>query len=299
MADKTFEDCSTREVYDWYLRLVTSVNTMVGGDSLAAMMLERYLKPDMLPTGTFTIPDRFLNKLKNRTETISYLRDVYRPSFLSEIELPFSVKKGTPKYGGIAPRLAGKEDIEYKYINGKKCIYMYLEEETLEQYSLSGAFGLLARVAITEPSRYGTILNEQEKENLDFFVSLHKHGITSHVWLETIPLDPSPILGQQRGQPLQINKWRIKFARWENIVEDEYDFNPEVGFTLPNPDFGSKASYAIMSGTKMIDYRTLRHKYLEDFNTLGWAKKYKVTGTWLEEHEEIKGDTEIDISRFR
>ncbi len=46
-------------------------------------------------------------------------------------------------------------------------------------------------------------------------------------------------------------------------------------------------------------YRTLKHKYLKDFNDLGWAKKYNVIGIWLEEHEEIKGDVEIDISRFR
>lgn len=296
MADRTFEDCTTQEVHSWYLRLVNAVKTIVGEDSLATIMLENYLRPELVPTGVFTIPDRFLDKLKRRNEIINYLSKTYRPVFLSQIPVPYLERRNQREYGGIGPRLAGSTSI--KRDNG--FIWMDLQDENVVQFNHT--YLVLMRLWFetirTEPSRYSTLLNEKDKEDLDFFLSLHSHGIYTEVWVSAEPLELAPLEGQQR-QILQVNRWRIRFIRWKNTVSDDYDFNPDVGFALPNPDYGSRASYAILPGKKLISHRILTHKYLKKFTKVGLAREYKVDGTWEENNAEIMGSAEIDISGFR
>jgi hypothetical protein len=210
--------------------------------------------------------------------------------------MPFTVREKQPRYGGIGMRLIGRIPIA-RDSNGH--IMMNLTDGQIEQYNTWDAFSLLSKIERANSSQYRTLLNEREKEDLDFFLSLHKHAIDTDVLVDATPLGISPVLGQQREQSLRINRWRIKFVKWKNTVNDKYDFNPEVGFTLPNPDFESQASYAIMASKKMISYRTLKHEYLDQFQREGLASIYKVNGTWEEEHEEIKGDAEIDCSHLR
>ena len=265
-----------------------------GDNSLAVNLLRYYLRPETRNThpntkynnndSYYEISGNQLNRLKNMGEIYQRLSNEYRDVFLSRRKMP-----KTKKFVGISPRLAGNRDPE-KDNNGN--YPMTYTGEYVEIFSTQATLGIVNKLKRHLPITYG------EENNLDFYFSLHKHGLTANVTVQATPHEIT-IKGQTADQFISFPKWSIRFIKWENIVYDTYDFNKNVGIWLPNPDFGINESYAIYPQKEFLEFWELRHNYLAiDFVQKGWASPFEVQGTWIETREEIMGGAIIDISDF-
>jgi hypothetical protein len=212
------------------------------------------------------------------------LRSEYRKVFLSKIVIPHTGAKG-----GIGPRLAGVKDYECdehgNYI-------MDYKGRSIEIYPTKMVKELVDKIKKHER------ISLEDETNLDFYLSLHKFGLHAFVTVTAMPVGIS-VRGQQLDQVLQIPKWKIQFVNWENIVDDTYDFNENVGIWLPNPDFRKTEQWAIAPNKEYFEFWDLRHNYLaNEFVEQSWASPFEVGGTWIENDRDIIGDEIIDISEF-
>lgn len=67
---------------------------------------------------------------------------------------------------------------------------------------------------------------------------------------------------------------------WKSIFVDYYDFNQDVGFTLPNPDYtGNKFSTGkIHPELKKVDFELLKHSSLVKMINAGLANPFFIYG---------------------
>ncbi|MDR2261362.1 MAG: hypothetical protein LBE06_10660 [Azoarcus sp.] len=83
----------------------------------------------------------------------------------------------------------------------------------------------------------------------------------------------------------------LYFLAWAASGTDRYDWNAREHLTVPNPDFGSKESYAVAPGEEKI---TVEHKHAQRLESAGKAVPFKVViKPWAVAEASITGPAQI------
>ena len=187
--------------------------------------------------------------VRDLDEVRDYLRGTARPIFLSQRATP------TGSIGGVVPRIQGTT----KASPPAGPYPMHLEGNVETPLSVE------AKAAM------GMKVNERE---LDALYGLHGFTVVSDV-VASATRSPKPKI------------YDVKFDSWKCKALDEYHWNPAKYITVPNPDFGSKESWAVAPGDREI---TVYHKNAIRIEKAGLAAAFH------DESEPWDENTDVSVS---
>jgi hypothetical protein len=235
------------------------------GGSLAAFLLLHWLSNrDPSHKHVLKAPDHLRND-PSVGETLAYHRSV----FLTEKKARLGAKgSATEKWAGIIPRLQGTPG--FPRWDGKTALF--LEYESLVELPLTLQVKALAAV-------WSGKVDPKDAGPIDLFFGLHGFQLKSKVQVAATAVPGSKALG-------------IKFNGWSAQVRDRYDWDEKKHLTVPNPDFGSKAPWAVEPTSKTIE---VYHKNAGRVERAGLAAPYDVeTEPWKVVDQGITGPAEVD-----
>lgn len=247
------------DVAAWYYRLADSIakNKVENSEPLASVFLRHWLDNRQKDSLYSFNPPAYLQQHPKVKEVLQYHRDVF-----------LTKQKGrtnkTEKWMGILPRLQG--DTGYTRWQGNGILTMSYE-------SLCDiAPNVMAIIKIQSSG---------SAADRDLMTALRGFQLESNVTLT--------------GKPSANNKIQINFTTWKCVVRDTYDWNYNEYFTVPNPDFGSKAENAVRPGDQSLKVFHSNAKRLED---AGLAAPYKIeSSAWSVSDAALMAAETIDPNR--
>jgi hypothetical protein len=253
------KDLPETEVAAWYGRLADTIAktySVGGAEPLSATLLKLYLRNrDATAKFEFAAPTHL--------KRLSYVRDVlefHRAVFLTEKRANVN---GHKKWAGILPRLQGVKP--FPAWNGIGPLFM--DYESLVSVGDS-------KIDMARLKAAGT------DEEIDIFLALRGFQLKSRVL----------VAGSKVA-----NKVNVLFQSWICTASDTYDFDPKEHFTMPNPDFGSKAANAVRPGDKML---VVYHTNAQRIERKKLAAPYRVIfKPWMISNANILKPTQVDPTR--
>lgn len=291
MSFDFFAGCSLQRIHQWYLDLAQYIRLFSGVDSTAAILLEYYLTPDKqqreesiinkcqeikgkdewgdkfdTEASTFRLNELYLKKVMKVTKYNHVMENIIKPIFLSK----------TDKNRGIIYRLknnkSGEESFNIPY-------YKMVEfpEGTKDD--------ALKWINEGNPEK----ISEGQKEILDVFVGLHKYIARADVIVD-VDINSFKIENPEKNRDniLKLSSAKVSISKWKSSFYDYYDFNPKLGFNLPNPDYISeRTTDKIHPELKIVPWPLLRHSYLEKMVKEGLAKSFYIYGEYDEKNPNL------------
>lgn len=238
------------EIAGFYRRLGQHVEGIVGqGKSLASKFLLHWLGA----TGEPLVIDS--STVSDVPYVRDYLANEVRPVFLGQKPVAH-----THQISGLRSRLLKLPPFDNKKpekdSNGN--ILMEYEGPSV------GTISKLQGTRILQRHKEGKHVSEMQKRYIDIFLSLHKFGICSKV---------AVTVSEQTTQRLNAKVYNVTFARWESHGFDRYDWNYDLGFPVPNPDYNSEAEGAIAPKQEVI---VIRHKHAKKIIEAGLARDFEI-----------------------
>jgi hypothetical protein len=193
MADDHLAKLSEQQVVGFYRRLASSIQTKVGGDSLAATLLLHWLDGK----GKHKIYSA--KYVRNLEEVRSYLRGSARPIFLSQKKTPSGM------IGGVVPRIQGA--IKCEPAKGPYSIHLEGNVETPLSVEAKAAMGM-----------------KVDANELDAFFALHGFTLISDVVIS------STDTGKRRIYQVNFDSWKCKAADYYHWNKDKHMTVPNPDF---------------------------------------------------------------------
>lgn len=294
-----FEGRTLNRIHKWYLDLSKYIRMTTGGKSTAADLLEYYLIPskqtcnkDVIKkckeikgkeTGvfgnkfddtanTFILSDDYIQKLVNITpKGISPYKNT-----MQNIILPIFLSK-SDKNLGILPRLRKNESSKVSFDDLKYYTRIEFPKGTKDD--------VLKWIMASNPSK----LTCQQKDILDVFVGLHKYIVRADVVID-VEIESSKITtvdGNSKSKP-NLKSIPVSISSWISSFYDYYDFNKNVGFSLPNPDAAQQDTQdRINPDLKVVPFYMIKHKYLDEMTKVGLAKPFYIYGIYYENNPNL------------
>jgi hypothetical protein len=287
-----FEGISLSRIHKWYLDCAKTIESLTGSNSTASQLLTYYLSPDKqhadttknkvclqvlenganeYTTGTYVLSEDYLKKTKEQSNYYNIMQKTYIPIFFSET----NINKG------IIPRrknFPNKDEFEIPWVQSLG----FSSFETVGMINdLNSYIDKISDKQIHDKDfNISDIVPKDKQDKFDVFVGLHNYAVQAEVKIKlTSAYDfKKPRAGSDNKLEPESIFGSIK--SWKSIFIDYYDFNQEVGFTLPNPDYtGNKSSPGkIHPEMKKVDYDDLKHGSLVKMITAGLAKPFFVYG---------------------
>lgn len=210
------------------------------------------LKKGSLSSGTFELSLPYMEKVKKESNYYTVLKKEYIPVFYSE----------SKKHPGLGIKKRIKEDTETaKFKMNWAQVVGFAPEETL--------------IILGELNKYFDLdninnvpINRQDK--LDVFVGLHNYTVNAEIEMLLEPNNLSSVRVATDNK-ITIKTYLGSIISWKSVFIDYYDFNQNVGFTLPNPDYtGNKSSHGkIHPELKKVRFDELKHSALVEMPQTG------------------------------
>jgi hypothetical protein len=271
-GDDVLKSKSAAELAAFYRRLATFIEGVVGkGNSYAAKFLLHWLDGKGAP---LIVDATAVNDLP---QVRTYLINEVRSVFLSQKKIPSS-----GKWGGIGPRLKGTPPFDKNVPRDAAGNYpMMYEGPPVSTIGKAQFLEIMQKYSETKS------ITEQEKRYLDIFTSFHKFGIKTDVVVSARQVAASGPLASQ---------YKIEFLSWSSSAFDTYNWNYDLGFPVPNPDFGSTAADAIAPDREVV---VIFHKHAKTVKDGGLAADFDVkTTAWKPADPAITGPATIDLARI-
>ena len=294
-----FEGCSLNRIHKWYLDLSKFIRIITGGTSTAADLLEYYLTPSMQScskkiinkcreiqgkengkfgkafdntANSFTLSNDYIQKMISITpKGISPYKNA-----MENIILPIFLSK-TDKNLDIIPRLKKNEDRKVSFDDLKYYKRIEFPAETKDE-----VLGWIMKGNISS-------LSTKQKDILDVFVGLHKYIARADVIID-VDIDSLKItnIDENSNNKSEIKSIPVSISSWISSFYDYYDFNKDVGFTLPNPDAVLQDTQdKIHPELKVVPFYLIKHKYLDEMNKVGLAKAFYIYGEYKENNPKL------------
>ncbi|HUL09609.1 MAG TPA: hypothetical protein VLV76_24980 [Candidatus Acidoferrum sp.] len=271
-ANDPLEGKPVAEVAGFYRRLAGCIEGVVGeGKSLAARFLLHWLDGKGKP---LIVEATAINDLQ---EVKTYLASEVRTVFLTQKKISSS-----NKWGGIGPRLKGVAPFDTKSPRDPAGNYpMMYEGPPVSTIGYDKFLAVMKKYSETRT------ISDQEKRYLDIFTSFHKFGIKTEVVVSARQVGATGALA---------NQYKIEFLSWSSIAFDTYDWNYELAFPVPNPDFGSGDAGAVAPKSEVV---FVHHSHAKDVKDAGLAADYDIKTTpWKPVDATIIGPATIDLARI-
>jgi len=222
-------------VAGWYGRLAERMNreTVNGDPAMAPMLLQHWLD-NRDATSTFSFPPP--THLKESAYVIRVLT-AHRGIFLSQTP----ARNG--RIVGVLPRLRGDTGYTRWDLNGD----LQLDYHSLVEVG-SGLIDL-ARIQL-----------RGSRAERDLLTALRGFQLHSRVWCR----------GERNTRQRTVD---VRIILWSAHIEDRYDWNYSEHFTVPNPDFGSRASDAVRPQDEDL---TVYHRNAERLENAALAALYNL-----------------------
>lgn len=286
MADFFDGITSITRIHKWYLDLAEYIKKITGGNSTAANLLKYYLSPNeqssdvlkntkcltildnggnVYTTGTYVLSSEFLEKTKEQSNYFSVLQNKFIPVFFSERD----------KNKGILKRLKDDNNDTTFVMNWAESLGFPFVETGLILQKLNYYFDEIS-------NNNDDILKKipkKEQDKFDVFVGLHNYTVNAEIKMNVTYSNFSKAK-VSNDNSIKLISYLGSIKSWKSIFIDYYDFNQEVGFTLPNPDYtGNKSSAGkIHPELKKVDFSQLNHSSLVKMITAGLAKPFYIYG---------------------
>lgn len=295
-----FEGRSLDRIHKWYLSLAQYIRMITGGKSTAADLLEYYLSPwkqtcnkDIInkckglkgnengvfgkkfdnTANTFILSDDYIQKVINITpKGISPYKNV-----MENIILPIFLSK-TDKNLGILPRLKKNQE-------ENKTTFDDLQYIKRVEFPAGTKDDVLGWIENEDPST----ITKQQKDILDVFVGLHKYTVRADAVID-VDIESSKLSKADENSKSSPNLLSIpvSISSWVSTFYDYYDFNKEVGFSLPNPDAVlPNIQDRIHPELKVAPWFITPHKYLDKMLEKGLAKAFYIYGIYNENNPNL------------
>ena len=277
---------SITRIHIWYLDLAEYIKKITGGDSTAASLLKYYLSPNkqqsdslknneclkildngvnINTTGTYVLSSGFLEKTKKQSNYFSILQNEFIPVFFSEQD----------KNKGILKRLKDNNKDTNFAMSWADSLGFPLIETGLILKKLDDYFDKI-------PEQSDDVLqkaSEDDQDKFDVFVALHNYTVNAEVRIN-VTYNNFSKTRVSADNNIKLVSYLGSIESWKSIFIDYYDFNKDVGFTLPNPDYtGNKSSTGkIHPELKKVDFRQLNHSPLVKMIDAGLAKPFYIYG---------------------
>jgi hypothetical protein len=247
------------ELAAWYLRLADAGEKEFKNQGIKEPLSGRFLRMwitnrQLDKVYEFEAPEH-LRSLPAVTEVQRYHREV----FLTDKKARFT--GGATKWVGVLPRIQGLPNFTKWDMKDP----IYLEYESLCDLAPSGFSVKLIQL-------HGT------QEERDIMTSLRGFQLKSKVCVR------AEVVNRNQNAVLY-------FLAWAASGTDRYDWNAREHLTVPNPDHGSKESYAVAPGEEKI---TVQHKHAQRLESAGKATPFKVViKPWAVAEASITGPAQI------
>jgi hypothetical protein len=271
-TDDPLKGKSAPEMAGFYRRLAGCIEGVVGeGKSLAARFLLHWLDGKGKP---LIVEATAINDL---AEVKTYLANEVRTVFLTQKKI-----QSSGKWGGIGPRLKGSPPFDTKSPRDPAGNYpMMYEGPPVSTISYDQFLLMMKKYSETKK------ISDQEKRYLDMFTSFHKFGIKTEVVVSARQVGATGALA---------NQYKIEFLSWTSTAFDTYDWNYDLGFPVPNPDFGSGDAGAIAPKSEIV---FVQHSHAKVVKDAGLAADYDIKTTpWKPVDATIIGPATIDLARI-
>ena len=287
-----FDGYSLERIHKWYLDLANSTKKIAGNNSTAARLLEYYLTPSKqvknisivnkckdiegkkdgrfgakfdYTANTFKLNGKYLQKVMTVTAYKKIMKNTIKPIFLSEKD----------KSKGIVKRIKGNEGAEKSFD-----MYFYKKIE----FPLGTTGKVLNWIETRDPASF----TQDEKDILDVFMGLHTYVARADVKVNINSFNiESPY--ENKKNDSKIKSITVSISSWKSTFFDYYDFNPKVGFSLPNPDYTGNPNSPdkIHPEMERVSYTGIFHDYLTKMVDKGLAKSFYIYGEYDEKSTEL------------
>ena len=285
-----FDGYSLDRIHQWYLDLAKEIDQIAGGNSTAARLLEYYLTPSKqvknisiinkcqeikgkdewgdefdYTANTFKLNEKYLQKVMTVTPYKKIIKDTIKPVFLSEKD----------KSKGIVKRIKENEGSEKSFD-----MYFYKKIE----FPLGTTKKVLDWIETRDPASF----TQEEKDILDVFMGLHTYVARADVKVNINSFNIEPPYENKKNDS-KIKSITVSISSWKSTFFDYYDFNPKVGFSLPNPDYTGNPNSLdkIHPEMERVNYTGIFHDYLTKMANKGFAKSFYIYGEYDEKSTEL------------
>ena len=301
---KFFDGYSLQEIHEWYMDLAKEIDQITGGNSTAAKLLQYYLNPkeqvqnkhilkrcreDIAhqkkedgtdnffgssvnnQAGTFILDDVYIRKVIENSNYYSILQKEYLSIFLSKKD----------KNKGILKRISDNNNF-VENNNFEMTYYKSLG------FDLTETWGIIDRMRKYYNNNTKKELSDKEKDKLDVFLGLHNYTVKAKVNIIADLKNLSDVKHLQKNE-LNILSYNVSISSWKSTFFDYYDFDPTVGFDLPNPDYTGNPNSPdkIHPESKQLICDDTTHSYLIKMVEKNLAAPFYVFGEHTETSQKL------------